>query len=172
MFRGARIGCIAIPRRREGEVKKLGLLTAIVLALSVAPAASAQTADISQIFQDCGIGCQEPIDFVGPYGFGVVTYNVVDSKSLRVTIVLRSAAAGATYPIFFTCGPTHDEGCGYFQIGELTTNSDGNAVTTVFVPLAELEVFGQVQTDHIDILDTEDFSKGVYVAGGINFSLP
>ncbi len=100
-----------------------------------------------------------------------------NSGALRVVVSLKDAQPNTTYQIFFTCGPIHALACGYITIGTLTTNGVGNGNTGAFiVPLSTLQAgpFGAgSRTDHIDLLKGAfDLSAGLYVVGGINYTVP
>jgi hypothetical protein len=105
----------------------------------------------------------EPIDSSGPTGFGFVNYNKDAAGDLRVVAALKNAAPNTTYHIFLVCGPTHDTGCGFVDIGTLATNGQGTGASGAIIVSAPPFVGGP--DDHIDLLKgVGDLSGGFYIS--------
>ena len=161
-------------------MKLNSILLSLALALSVLAAmphsvsASANTKlDLIQDLSSGGVGV---LDMDGPTGFGFVNFNQDADYRLRVVVSLKNAEPDTEYKgIFTVCGPTHAAACGYIDIGNLTTNGQGNGNTTMFVSVADLQAaFGSgAKTDHFDLMkDVGDLSAGVYTATGLDYMVP
>lgn len=139
------------------------VIGALLAAGVLASFAAATANDKVAMQQDCGSPCVEPVDSVGPTGFGFVNYNKNAEGALRVVVALKNAAPSTTYHVYFTCGPTHVTACGFEDIGTLTTNGQGNGNTGAIVLAAPPYVGGP--SDHIDVMKLAgDLSAGLYVS--------
>lgn len=149
-------------RRRIASVATAGLVTALA-AVVLAGVASATANDKVDLQQDCGSPCVEPVDSVGPTGFGFVNVNKNAAGDLRVVAVLKNAAPNTTYEVFLVCGPTHATACGFVSLGTLTTNGQGNGNSGAIVVEDPPYVGGP--NDHIDLLaQGGGTSAGVYIS--------
>jgi hypothetical protein len=138
-------------------------IATLVVAGALASVAMATANDKVDLQQDCGSPCVEPIDSSGPTGFGFVNYNKDAAGDLRVVAALKNAAPNTTYHIFLVCGPTHDTGCGFVDIGTLATNGQGNGASGAIIVSAPPFVGGP--DDHIDLLKgVGDLSGGFYIS--------
>src|SRR3989344_930234 len=151
------------------------LLLAIAVVLPQRVLASAATkVDLVQDVASGGVGT---LDMLGPTGYGFVNFNQDASGDLRLTVSLKNADPNTAYHgVFLVCGPTHASACGFVDVGELTTNGQGNGNATLRLSVAVLQAspFGSgSRTDHFDLLKgVGDDSAGVYVASGINYIVP
>ncbi len=123
---------------------------------------------------DCDTaGLGGPCDMRGS-GIGQVRYRQNDAGDLSVQIVVNFGRPNVLYQVFFTCGPSHDLGCGFMAIGTLATDSNGAGTADLSIPVGALQTSGPgSRTDHIDLaLEVADLSAGVLVAGAINYYVP
>jgi hypothetical protein len=140
------------------------MLAALLAVALLTPVAQGSSVQRVELFQECGPGCPEPIDFSGPTGFGWVDF-VVAGETLKVAVKLKHATPNSTYTAYYTCGPTHDLACGFFPFPEITTDAAGRGSVTN-LPLG-CPFGGGSRTDHIDIIGADG---SAYVAGDINYS--
>ena len=152
------------------------LMTALVFS-AVPQSASATPNTKVDLVQDCSTGCVEAVDMLGPTGFGFVNFNQNAAGDLRVVVSLKNAEPNTNYKgVFLVCNPTHATACGFLDIGNLTTNGqgNGNAIMSVSVATLQASPFGSgARTDHFDLLkDVGDTSAGVYAASGIDYLVP
>jgi len=156
-------------------ILSVSLLLAIAVVLPQRVLASAATkVDLVQDVASGGVGT---LDMLGPTGYGFVNFNQDASGDLRLTVSLKNADPNTAYHgVFLVCGPTHASACGFVDVGELTTNGQGNGNATLRLSVAVLQAspFGSgSRTDHFDLLKgVGDDSAGVYVASGINYIVP
>ncbi len=149
---------------------------AIIALLGSAPLAQATSNTKIAVFQDVPPGgSSADVDFIGPTGFGFVSYNQDDETGdMRLTVSLKGVAPGREFGVFLTNGPTHDTAIGFIFAAVFTTNVRGNGTVTVTIPISQLS-FLALGADsvlgHVDIT-TFDFADGVYVAGGVNWTVP
>ena len=131
-----------------------------------AVAVSAATQARSEIFEDCAPAAPCVYDFVGPSGFGFVSFRRDGEVGLILRVKLRHAAPDTTYFVSLACGGNRhaETACPKHLLGTLTTNAHGNGSERFTVVNFEMAATGSV--GHIDI---ENFATqgGVYVAGGI-----
>ena len=137
-------------------------------------AAAATKVDLIQDVASGGVGV---VDMDGPTGFGFVNFNQDANGDLRLTVSIKNAEPDTTYAgAFLVCGPTHALGCGWIDVGDLTTNGQGNGNATMVLSVETLQdsPFGSgSRTDHFDLMkDTGDSSAGIYVASGIDYIVP
>jgi hypothetical protein len=111
------------------------------------------------------------IDMRGPE-IGSVAYSQ-PGGNLLLKIKIEFGQPSTTYRAFLTCGPAHNMACGFITIGSLATNAAGAGAAAITVPAAVLQSppFGPgFRNDHLDLLrNVGDLSKGVLVAGAINY---
>ena len=156
-------------------ILSVSLLLAVAVVLPQRVLASAATkVDLVQDVASGGVGT---LDMLGPTGYGFVNFNQDASGDLRLTVSLKNADPNTAYHgVFLVCGPTHASACGFVDVGELTTNGQGNGNATLRLSVAVLQAspFGSgSRTDHFDLLKgVGDDSAGVYVASGINYIVP
>lgn len=160
-------------------MKKLAILFALFVAAFVAAspkAASAAANTKVDLVQDCSTGCAETLDMAGPTGFGFINFNQNANGDLRMTVSVKNAEPNTEYSgVFLVCGPTHASACGFVDVGNLTTNGQGNGNATLILSASDLQAeFGSgARTDHFDLLKAVgDTSAGVYAASGINYIVP
>lgn len=162
-------------------MKSLFSIAAVFVAISafvvVQPQEALATANTKvNLVQDCSTGCTEAIDMAGPTGFGFINFNQNNNGDLRVVISLKNAEPNTTYSgVFLVCGPTHATACGFVDVGDLTTNGQGNGNATMILPVADLQAspFGSgARTDHFDLIAGSPSTGGVYAASGINYIVP
>ena len=169
--------------QRSNNVLKLTALAVLAVAALLGSISTAQATDNVKIavFQDVPPGgSSADIDFMGPTGFGFVNYSQDDiTGDMHVTASLKGVAPDKTYFIFLVNGPDHTSASGFVLIAALTTNIRGNGTAPVTVPAAVLEflAFGAESVlGHIDMFAFDDtgidFSAGVYVVGGVNWTVP
>jgi hypothetical protein len=132
----------------------------------LAPASTASGYEQSRLVLDCGPGCPEAYDMVGPAGYGFVNYTTYGS-TLKLQVGIRNASPNTSYTIYLTCGPTHDLACGFVALATVTTDAYGRASANQL--LISNPVGGGVRTDHVDIGGADG---SWVVAGGINYTLP
>lgn len=149
----------------------------VAAALTVYPKSAMATANTKlDLIQDVAAGPSGVLDMEGPTGYGFVNFNQNDQGDLRLTISLKNAEPNTEYSgVFTVCGPDHSSACGYIDVGDLTTNNQGNGNATIIVPVETLQDnFGSgAKTDHFDLLkDVGDLSAGVYTATGLNYVVP
>lgn len=151
------------------------LFVAAVFIFAPGPVSAAANTKVD-LMQDCSTGCSEAVDMAGPTGFGFINFNQNANGDLRLTVSLKNAEPNTDYSgVFLVCGPTHATACGFVDVGNLTTNAQGNGNATMILPAADLqEDFGSgAKTDHFDLLKgVGDQSAGVYAASGINYIVP
>ena len=145
--------------------------------LAVFPKSAEATANTKvDLIQDCSTGCVEPIDMAGPAGFGFINFNQNSNGDLRVVISLKNAEPNTTYSgVFLVCGPTHASACGFVDVGDVTTNGQGNGNATMILSVEMLQAspFGSgARTDHFDLIGSSTATGGVYAASGINYIVP
>ncbi len=149
-----------------------------VLVVAVAPRAALATANTKvALVQDVASGGVGTADMLGPTGYGFLNFNQNANGDLRLVVSLKNADPNTEYKgVFLVCGPTHASACSYIDVGDLTTNGQGNGNATMWVPVATLQAspFGSgSRTDHFDLLKgVGDQSAGVYVAAGVDYIVP
>ena len=157
------------------KILSISLMVAVLAVTQRTAFASAATkVDLVQDVASGGVGAA---DMLGPTGFGFANFNQDANGDLRVTISLKNAEPNTTYlGAYFVCGPTHATGCGYIDVGDLTTNIQGNGNATFVLPVETLQAspFGSgARTDHFDLMvGLGDSSAGVYAASGIDYIVP
>ena len=150
---------------------------ALVFALSVfsfrTSLVSAAAATKIDLMQDRSAGGSETLDMDGPTGFGFVNFNQNGQDDLRLLVSLKNAEPNTTYEgMFLVCGPTHDDACGFVDIGSLTTDDDGNGSANMWLDVETLQAspFGPgSRTDHFDLIGP---AGDVYAASGIDYTVP
>lgn len=147
---------------------------AVVSVVFVSPRSVGATANTKvDLFQDRSAGGAEAIDMDGPTGFGFVNFNQNEDGDLRLVVSLKNAEPNTTYEgMFLVCGPTHATACGFIDIGEITTNGQGNATETLWLEVETLQAspFGSgARTDHFDLIGP---LGDVYAASGIDYLVP
>ncbi|PIY79675.1 MAG: hypothetical protein COY81_01400 [Candidatus Pacebacteria bacterium CG_4_10_14_0_8_um_filter_43_12] len=157
-------------------MKKISLMLAILAAIGLAalPSKAMATANTKlDLIQDASAGGGELIDMIGPTGFGFINFNQNASGDLRLVVSLKGAEPDITYSgVFLVCGPTHALGCGFIDVGELTTNGQGNGNATMWLEAATLQdsPFGPgARTDHFDMIGP---AGDVYAVSGIDYTVP
>lgn len=152
-----------------------GLLVAAAMAVSAQAALATPNTKVNLV-QDCSTGCAEAVDMEGPTGFGFVNFNQNADGDLRVTVSLKNAEPNTTYSgVFLVCGPSHASACGYVDVGDLTTNGQGNGNATMILAVEDLQdsPFGPgARTDHFDLIAATNATGGVYAASGIDYVVP
>jgi len=127
--------------------------------------------NVLAIYDSDSGGFGGPIDMGGPE-IGSVAYSQ-PGGNLLVKIKIEFGQPNTTYRVFLTCGPAHNMACGFITIGSLATNAVGAGAAAITVPAAVLQSppFGPgFRNDHLDLLkNAGDLSKGVLVAGAINY---
>jgi len=157
-------------------MKKISLMFAIALSLAVALSPSFIKASSNtkiDLLQDRSAGGIEDLDMDGPAGFGFVNYNQNDGDDLRLVVSLKNAEPNTTYSgAFLVCGPTHGTACGFIDVGDLTTNNQGNGNATIMLDVETLQAtpFGPgSRTDHFDLIGP---AGDVYVVTGLDYIVP
>jgi hypothetical protein len=147
------------------------LLVCAAMMMSTRSASAANTkVDLIQDVAPGGVGA---IDMAGDTGFGFINFNQNANGDLRVTISLKNASPNTEYNgVFLVCGPTHATACGFVDVGDMTTNNQGNANATMMLSTSFLnDEFGSgAKTDHFDLIGNG--SGDVYVASGIDYIVP
>lgn len=157
-------------------MKKISLMLAILVAIGLAalPGKAMATSNTKiDLIQDASAGGGEAIDMAGPTGFGFINFNQNATGDLRMVVSLKNAEPNTTYSgVFLVCGPTHSSACGFIDVGELTTNGQGNGNATMWLEVATLQAspFGPgARTDHFDVIGP---AGDVYAVSGINYTVP
>ena len=138
------------------------------------PQSASATANTKvDLFQDRSAGGVEAIDMVGPAGFGFLNFNQTNDGDLRLLVVLKNAEPNTTYEgAFLACGPDHSSACDFVDVGELTTNTQGNGTAIMHLSVETLQAspFGPgARTDHFDMIGPDG---DIYAAGGVNYLVP
>ena len=160
------------------KLKTVFSISLLLVAVSLLPGSVAASAATKvDLVQDVASGGVGTLDMLGPTGYGFVNFNQDANGDLRLTVSLKNAEPNTNYHgVFLVCGPTHASACGFLDVGELTTNGQGNGNATLKLPVAVLQAspFGPgSRTDHFDLLKgVGDGSAGVYAASGINYIVP
>jgi hypothetical protein len=127
--------------------------------------------NVLAIYDSDSGGFGGPVDMRGPE-IGSVAYSQ-PGGNLLLNIKIEFGQPNTTYRVFLTCGPAHNMACGFITIGSLTTNAvgAGAAAITIPAPVLQSPPFGPgFRNDHLDLLkNAGDLSKGVLVAGAINY---
>ena len=157
-------------------MKKIALMLALFAAAGVMmlPGKVLATAATKiDLFQDTSVGGGEPIDMVGPTGFGFVNFNQNGDSDLRIVVSLKNAEPNTTYQgAYLVCGPAHNAACGFIDVGELTTNGQGNGTAQMWVDVETLQAspFGPgAQTDHFDLIGP---AGDIYAVTGLDYEVP
>lgn len=159
------------------KVNKILFGLVLVAVVAVFPrSASASASTKVDLVQDVASGGVGVLDMDGLTGFGFINFNQDANGDLRLTVSLKNADPDTEYNgVFLVCGPTHASACGYVDVGDITTNNQGNGNATMILSASYLnDTFGPgARTDHFDLLKgVGDLSAGVYVASGIDYLVP
>jgi hypothetical protein len=142
----------------KSKMKNLQLVLAVVSVLTLSPFAGLALATPNEkvkLMWDGTIGSPD-IDSDGPTGFGFVNYSQ-NSSMVRTVVALKNAEPSVTYTVYLTCGPTHDQSCGFISIGKLITDENGNGNTgAIWTMLSEFPTDSNDEY-HIDIIRSEVF---------------
>jgi len=155
------------------KVKNILFALVLVAVVAVFPRSASAAANTKvDLVQDVASGPVGVLDMDGPTGFGFINFNQNANGDLHITVSLKNAEPNTEYSgVFLVCGPTHASACGYVDVGDLTTNGQGNGNATMILSAADLG--SGSYTDHFDLMkDVGDQSAGVYVASGLNYIVP
>lgn len=159
-------------------MKKLfGIVTIFVAVFAFLTSSTYAAANTKlDLIQDVASGGVGVLDMDGPTGFGFLNYNQNANGDLHMIVSLKDAEPNTTYSgVFLVCGPDHASACDFVDVGDLTTNNQGNGNATMILSASDLyDQFGSgARTDHFDLLKgVGDQSAGVYAASGLNYIVP
>jgi hypothetical protein len=69
---------------------------------------------------------------------GLLKYSQTSDGSLQLSITFGGVDPNTQYAVDLACGPSHDQACGFAQVGTITTNGSGAGSGNFTVPVATL----------------------------------